>query len=189
MNRAYENRLHHRRRREHVLRGCLRDNTLASALIQAGHDVLLLPTYTPTRTDERSISQQRIFLGGINIFLQQQFKLFRNTPAFLDRLLDRPGLLRWTTRWGVSVDPAQLGRLTVSMLQGIDGHLHKELQRLARYLADELKPEVVNLPNSLLIALAPAIKSAMDVPICCTLQGEELFLDGLETRTAASRSG
>jgi hypothetical protein len=30
---------------------CLRDNTLAMALRAAGHDVQLIPTYTPTRTD------------------------------------------------------------------------------------------------------------------------------------------
>jgi glycosyltransferase involved in cell wall biosynthesis len=51
--------------------------------------------------------------------------------------------------------------------------------RLARFLARDVAPEIVNLPNSLLIALAPAIRSELDVPICCTLQGEELFIDGL----------
>ena len=44
---------------------------------------------------------------------------------------------------------------------------------------DHVRPEIVSLPNSLLISLAPAIKSAIDVPICCTLQGEDVFLEGL----------
>ena len=30
---------------------CLHDNTLAAALMQLGHEVVLLPTYTPMRTD------------------------------------------------------------------------------------------------------------------------------------------
>ncbi len=158
---------------------CLRDNALAAALMNAGHDVLLIPIYTPTRTDERNVSMHRVFLGGINVYLQQNFEFFRKTPRFLDRLLDFAPLLRLTTRWGVSVDPARLGRFAVSMLQGVNGFQRKEILSLVRFLADEVSPEIINIPNSLLIGLAPAIKAEIKVPICCTLQGEELFLDGL----------
>jgi glycosyltransferase involved in cell wall biosynthesis len=38
---------------------------------------------------------------------------------------------------------------------------------------------VINLPNSMLISLARPIAEALKRPICCTLQGEELFLEGL----------
>jgi glycosyltransferase involved in cell wall biosynthesis len=158
---------------------CLRDNTLAASLVDAGQDVLLIPTYTPTRTDERNVSLDRVFLGGINVYLQQNFELFRRIPWGLDRILDFAPLLRFTTRWGVSVDPARLGSLTVSMLRGAEGFQRKEIRKLVRFLADEAAPDIINIPNSLLIGLAPAIKAEMKVPICCTLQGEELFLDGL----------
>jgi glycosyltransferase involved in cell wall biosynthesis len=158
---------------------CLRDNALAKALIDAGHDVLLIPTYTPTRTDELNVSSHRVFLGGINIFLQQHFGIFRKSPPILDRLWDFKPLLKLITRLGISVDPASLGELTVSMLLGTGGLLRKEILKLAHFLAREISPEIVNLPNSMLISLAPAIKAEMNVPICCTLQGEDLFLDGL----------
>jgi len=125
------------------------------------------------------MSQERVFLGGINIFLQEHSGFFRKTPAFLDRLLDSNALLRLTTRYSASVDPAHLRRLTLSMLRGVKGFQRKEIIRLARFIAREVAPEVVNLPNSLLIGLAPAIKAEMNVPVSCTLQGEELFLDGL----------
>jgi glycosyltransferase involved in cell wall biosynthesis len=158
---------------------CLRDNTLAATLMGAGHDVLLIPIYTPTRTDERNVSYSRVFMGGINVYLQQHFRLFRSSPGIFDRLWDLNPVLRFTTRWGVSVEPSHLGRLTVSMLRGTDGFQRKEVFKLVRFLADHAAPQIINLPNSLLIALAPAIKAEMKVPICCTLQGEELFLDGL----------
>ena len=35
---------------------CLHDSTLANALIAAGEDVLLVPTYTPLKTDEKDVS-------------------------------------------------------------------------------------------------------------------------------------
>jgi len=158
---------------------CLRDNALAKALIDAGHDVLLIPTYTPTRTDEVNVSQNRIFLGGLNVYLQQHFGLFRKSPEILDRIWDFKPLLKLLTRLGLSVDPESLGDLTVSMLQGAQGALRKEILKLVRFLADEVRPEIINLPNSLLISLAPAIKAEMKVPVCCTLQGEDLFLSGL----------
>ena len=56
---------------------CLHDNTLAAALIKAGADVLLVPTYTPLRTDEEDVSQGRVFFGGVNVYLQQKLPLFR----------------------------------------------------------------------------------------------------------------
>ena len=157
---------------------CLRDNALASALLAAGHDVLLIPTYTPTRTDDTNVSMPRVFLGGINIYLQQHFALFRSSPDSLDRLWDFNPLLKLVTRLGISVNPTDLGSLTVSMLQGTKGFLKKEVRKLVRFLK-ELSPEVINLPNSLLTSLAPAIKAEMKVPVCCTLQGEDLFLGSL----------
>lgn len=168
---------------------CLRDNSLARALMEAGQDVLLIPTYTPTRTDELNVSQNRIFLGGLNVYLQQHFGIFRKAPDAIDRLLDFKPLLKLLTRLGIPVDPESLGDLTVSMLLGTKGSLRKEIIRLVRYLADEVAPEIVILPNSLLISLAPAIKAEMNVPVCCTLQGEDLFLAGLREpyRTEAVR--
>ena len=158
---------------------CLRDNTLAAALLDAGPRGAAMPAYTPTRTDEPNVSQKRVFLGGINVFLQQHLAFFRKTPWSLDRLLDFPPLLRLATRWAVSVDPAQLGEMTVSMLRGPNGFQRKEIAKLVDFLADDFSPDIVTIPNSLLIGLAPAIKAALKVPICCTFQGEELFLDGL----------
>ncbi len=158
---------------------CLRDNALAKALLDAGHDVVLIPAYTPTRTDEPNVSMKRVFLGGINIYLQQRFAIFRKAPEILDRLWDFKPLLRLVARLGMSVDPADLGSLTVSMLRGTNGHLRKEVMKLVRFLAEQISPEIVIIPNSLLISLAPAIKAALRVPVCCTFQGEDLFLSRL----------
>src|SRR5947209_32579 len=67
---------------------CMHDNTLVAALAAQGHDALLIPTYTPIRTDEADVSQKRVFFGGINVFLQQKLGLFRHNPWLLDRSLD-----------------------------------------------------------------------------------------------------
>src|SRR5512147_3202022 len=84
---------------------CLRDNVLAAALLDAGHDVVLIPTYTPTRIEGRDLSLDRIYLGGINVFLEEHVPFARRLPRFLTRWLDAAPLLRLATRRGVSVDP------------------------------------------------------------------------------------
>ena len=83
---------------------CLHDNTLAAALLALGEDVLLVPTYTPLRTDEPGVSIDRIFFGGINVYLQQKSAIFRRTPWWFDRLLDHPTLIETLSRRAGSVD-------------------------------------------------------------------------------------
>lgn len=158
---------------------CLRDNVLARALLDAGHEVVLIPTYTPTRPEGRDVSLDRVFLGGINVFLREQVPWLRRMPPFFARMLDAAPLLRLATRRGVSVDPHQLGRLTVSMLRGVRGPQQRAVDELVGFLSEDPKPEIVGIPNSLLLGLAPAIKRALDVPIVCTLQGEDAFLEDL----------
>src|SRR5205823_4515512 len=128
---------------------CMHDNTLVSALTAAGHDALLIPTYTPIRTDENDVSQSRVFFGGINVYLQEKFSLFRHTPRWLDRVFDANWLLRWVSRFAANTQAHQLGDLTISMLQGELGHQSKEIDKLVDWLATEVKPEVVNLTNVL----------------------------------------
>lgn len=159
---------------------CLRDNALAAELMAQGHDVTLVPIYTPILTDETDVSQERVFFGGISVYLQQHMTLFRKTPWLLDRLWDSTFALKMAARRSIPVNPRLLGELTVSMLEGEDGHQGKELLKLIHWMRNEAPPDVINLPNSLLISLAGPIKRALGRPVYCTLQGEDLFLSGLE---------
>ena len=158
---------------------CFRDNALAVALMAQGHDVTLVPVYTPTRTDETNVSRSRVLFGGISVYLQQYSTFFRRTPPLLDRLWDSPAVIRAFAGRGVSTDARLLGDLTISMLQGERGVLRKEFEKLVTWVRAEPLPDVINLPNSLLIGMAAPLREALQRPVCCTLQGEELFLNGL----------
>ena len=158
---------------------CSRDNALAVELLERGHDVTLIPLYTPSTTDEANVSRDRVLFGGISIYLQQHLALFRKTPRFLDRLWDSPAVIRAFASRSLSTDPKLLGELMISMLEGDRGVLRKEFAKCLEWLAAEPVPDVVNLPNSLLIGLARPLGEALQRPVCCTLQGEDLFLAGL----------
>jgi glycosyltransferase involved in cell wall biosynthesis len=158
---------------------CMHDNTLVAALARQGHEALLIPTYTPIRTDEPDVSQHRVFFGGINVYLQQKLGLFRHTPWFLDRLLDAPRLLRWVSRFAVKTQAQDLGDLTISVLEGEHGHQSKEVAKLVRWLGEEVRPQVVNLTNALLSGMVHEIKRHLRVPVLCSLQGDDIYLEAL----------
>ena len=160
---------------------CMRDNALVAALQAQGHDAMLLPMYLPHFVDEQSVAEDApLFFGGINVYLQQKAKFFRHSPAWLDGWLDSPALLnRAASRAGMT-SARDLGDLTLSMLQGEEGHQAKELEKVIAWLSrKENRPDVVCLSNVLLIGLARRIREALGVPVVCTLQGEDSFVDAL----------
>jgi glycosyltransferase involved in cell wall biosynthesis len=158
---------------------CLRDHALVKALRRLGHDALMVPLYLPLVLDDSgSREESPLFFGGINVYLQQKSDFFRHTPQWLDNLLDSPALLRQAGRRAGMTNPRELGEMTLSMIEGEHGHQAKELDKLVAWLVEQ-KPDVVCLSNSLLIGVARRVREALRVPIICSLQGEDAFLDSL----------
>ena len=161
---------------------CMRDNMLARELIRLGHDVTIAPMYLPLMLDgERTpgLDQTPIFFGGINVYLQQKASLFRKTPAFLDKLLNTRGLLRWVARHSHLTSAREQGELTREMLRVDSGPMRKELDKLFEWLGAIAKPEIVCLSTTLLAGFTPEIKRRLGVPVIAFFQGEDTFLDGL----------
>ncbi len=158
---------------------CIHDNTLAAALIRKGHEVALMPTYTPMRTDEENVSTGKVFYGALNVYLHAKSSIFRRTPRVLDWLLDRPGLLKLVSKLGSTTDPKDLGWMALDVLKGEEGHQHKELERLVAWLRDDYKPDVVHVTNSMLLGLCKRLRQEVGVPVVVALQGEDLFIDDL----------
>lgn len=157
---------------------CMHDNTWARALHLAGHDVVLLPLYTPLRLDEESLSDRHVYVGGINVYLNARFPLWRRLPRFCKRWLDAPWLLRLASRGGVSNSAAELGDLTLSLLQGDDGPQRAALDDLNRHLV-ELEPDVVCFSNLMLGAGVSSLRRRFRGQVWCVLQGDDIFLDAL----------
>src|SRR4029453_11670519 len=152
---------------------------LARALIALGHDVQLIPLYTPIRTDEEDVSTHRIFYGGINMYLQQKVPLFRWLPKWFDRWLDWPWLIDWAAGRSVKIEPTQVADLTLSILRGREGFQRKRGEGRAEWLTGDLHPDVIVFSNILTAGCVPEIKRRMNVPVVVTLQGDDIFLRGL----------
>lgn len=157
---------------------CLRDNALVTALRAAGHDALLLPVYTPVKTDEANVSQHKVYLGGLNLYLEMKYSWARHLPRFLMNWLDSPALLDQVSKFAVKTLPEDLGQMTLATLQGEEGPIAAEVAQLIRALKD-LQPDVVHLTNTMLAGIAPAIRRELGVPLVSSLQGEDYFLSNL----------
>jgi glycosyltransferase involved in cell wall biosynthesis len=160
---------------------CLHDNTLSAAMQRQGHDVALVPTYTPVRTDEQDVSIDRVFYGALNVYLEQKSSFFRHSPALVHWLLDRKPVLNWVSRMAGAraTQGEELGELTLSMLQGEEGNQASELARLVEWMRDEYRPDVIHITNSLLIGMAGALRRVLEIPVLCSVQGEDIFLDDI----------
>ena len=160
-----------------ICANCLKDNALAAALRRQGHDVVLLPAYTPLLTDERDESESRVVFGGINLFLQGKYAFFRNS-GLLDWLVDHPLVLRWASRFSIDTNPANLGSMTRDTFLGTDGPYRREIGKLVDVLR-AINPAIVHLTNSMLACMAGPVKQHLGVPVVCSISGEPEFLAGI----------
>ncbi len=158
---------------------CLRDNALANALHKLGEEVILIPTYTPLKVDEATLSGDRVFFNAIEVYLYQRFPALDGRRGLFRRFLGSGRLLKWISRFALGAGPRELGRLTISMLEGEAGNQRRLLTELVDFLEQHVQPDVVHLSNSLFSGFAREIKRRLQVPVVCGLQGEALFLEGL----------
>ena len=161
---------------------CMRDNALARELHRAGDDVTMAPMYLPHTLDEEALpgsARVPVFFGGINVYLQQKVPLFRRTPAFVDRLLNSTGLLRWAARHSHMTSARDHGEMTLEMFNVGSSRLGKELEKLMGWLEHTERPDIVCLSTALLAGFAEPLKRRLGAPVVTFFQGEDTFLDGL----------
>ena len=158
---------------------CMHDNALSRALSEHGWDIQLVPTYTPIRTDEKNVSIDRVMFGGVNVYLQQKIPLLRHLPAFLDRFLDSPWLIRKVTSKAMETDAKMLGKLAHSMLLGEQGNQRKEVRQLCKWLL-AINPKLVIFSNILIGGCIEYLKQTSNIPVLVTLQGDDVFLESLQ---------
>ena len=154
---------------------CRRDLDSVQALRAAGHDAYLVPLYLPVGAANNAAP---VFYGAVNVYLEQMVPGYRHLPRFLRRFLDALPILRWAAARAGSTRAAGLEELTISMLRGEEGRQAVELDRLAAWLAEE-KPDVVHLSNSLLLGLAKRVRQELGVPVVCSLQDEDTWVDAM----------
>lgn len=159
---------------------CLRDSGFVSALKDSGHDAHTLPIYLPLSMDHVDREDDvPVFYGAISIYLKQQYKLFRNMPLWMENFFNSAPFLKMAAKKAGSTRAEGLEEMTISMLKGHEGYQSDELDLLIDYLKNYAKPDVVHLSNALLLGLAKKIKEDLNIPVVCSLQDEDVWIDAM----------
>jgi len=156
---------------------CLRDSKYVDAMRDLGHEVVKIPMYLPLFADEHDIKDIPVFYGAVSIYLKQLYPVFRKAPAWFDRLLNSGPVLRLAAGMAGSTRAKGLEEMTVSMLLGEEGKQKEELERMVDWMATHCHPEIIHLSNALLLGLAHRLKEKLNVPLVCSLQDEDVWVD------------
>ncbi len=157
---------------------CLRDAKYVEAMRKSDHLVRKIPMYLPLFADEHDLNREvPVFYGAISIYLKQLFPIFRKAPGWVDKALNSKPMLKLASRFAGSTRAKGLEEMTVSMLLGEEGQQKEELDRMVDWMVEHCDPDVIHLSNALLLGLAQQLSSRLHVPVICSLQDEDVWVD------------
>ncbi len=156
---------------------CLRDSKYVDALRKQGHQVVKIPMYLPLFSDESDLSDIPVFYGAVSIYLKQMFPVLRKAPAWFDKLLNTRPVLKLAASMAGSTNAKGLEDMTVSMLLGEEGKQQGELEKMVEWIAGNCHPDLIHISNALLLGLVHRIREKIKVPIVCSLQDEDVWVD------------
>lgn len=163
---------------------CFRDNLHANALRKAGHDVIVMPLYLPL-IHESFKGNTPLFFPATSFYVAQKFFTKRNMPKWLENLLNTSAALDIAASFSGSTSAGGMEGLTLSMIDGDDIAFNKQVELLIDWIENQENPDIIHLSSTLVIGIAKAIKQKMDIPVVCSLQDEEVWVDNLKEEYAA----
>ena len=158
---------------------CLRDSKYVDALRNLGHQVVKIPMYLPLFADEHDITDIPIFYGAISTYIKQVYPIFRKAPKWVDKLLNSKPMMKMAASMAGSTRAKGLEDMTISMLLGEQGEQKEELDKMVDWIVEHCKPDVIHISNALLLGLAKKLKERTGVPVLCSLQDEDVWVDAM----------
>ncbi len=160
---------------------CLRDTEYLKIQEAMGHEVYKIPIYMPLNIKEHNRAENPVFYGAISVYLKQNYPLFRKAPAFFDRLLHSKKAFKIAARMSGSSNAKGLEDLTISMLKGENGQQRFELKKMIDWMLQNTEPDIIHISNALLLGMAPELKRRLKVPVVCSLQDEDIWINAMES--------
>ncbi|MDR3250451.1 MAG: glycosyltransferase family 4 protein [Tannerella sp.] len=158
---------------------CFRDNLQANALRRAGHDVMIMPLYLPLR-DKSFMADTPLFFPATSLYLSQKYFRKKAMPRWMEKILNSDLLLGLAASFSGSTSSEGLEDMTLSMIQGDDPVFRQQVQTLVEWVKKHERPDIIHLSSSLVIGIAKEIKKETGIPVVCSLQDEEVWIDGLQ---------
>ncbi len=156
---------------------CFRDILQASALRRAGHDVIVMPLYLPMRISSEGVP---VFFPATSYYVEQALFRGGKMPAWMRRAFGSERLLEMASGLSGTTSSAGMEGMTLSMIEGSDGAFRKNMEDMVAWMRRDGLPDVIHLSSTLLIGIARVLKEMLDLPVVCSVQDEEVWIDGLK---------
>lgn len=138
--------------------------------------------YLPLFSDEHDITDIPIFYGAISTYLKQVYPIFRKMPKWFEKMLNSKPMMKMAASMAGSTRAKGLEDMTISMLLGEQGEQKEELDKMVNWIAEHCKPDIIHISNALLLGLARRLKEKTGVPVLCSLQDEDVWVDAMNTQ-------
>jgi glycosyltransferase involved in cell wall biosynthesis len=162
---------------------CFRDNLHANALRNAGHEVIIMPLYLPLK-DQSFLADTPLFFPATSYYVSQKFFKKRTMPRWIEKLLGSNFFLRIASSFSGTTSAAGMEDMTLSMINGEDIAFQQQAKNLIEWIKQDGSPDIIHLSSTLVIGIAKAIRQAFNIPMVCSLQDEEVWIDKLEKQYA-----
>ena len=156
---------------------CYRDNLMAQALHRAGHEVTVAPLYLPLKHIGELQGVAPLFFPATTYYVEQ--KTGRRSPRWLRKLFDSKPVLSVAASFSGTTTAEGMEDMTFSMIEGTDPTFLRHVDELTEWIRQEEHPDIIHLSSSLLIGIAKHIKERLHIPLVCSLQDEEVWIDTL----------
>ena len=164
---------------------CFRDNLQAAALRKAGHDVCIMPLYLPLK-HESFQGDTPLFFPATTYYVAQKFFKRRRMPVWLERFTASSPMLKIASSMSGTTSAEGLEDMTLSMITGDNPAFKEQVKRLLDWIVNQEQPDVIHLSSTLLLGVAKEIKGRLQIPIVCSVQDEEVWIDSLNNRDASN---
>ena len=159
---------------------CFRDNLQAQALRKAGHEIIIMPLYLPLKHHAFQ-SDVPLFFPATTYYVEQKMFGKRKMPSWMKRMLGSEVLLDMASSLSGTTTAEGMEDMTLSMIEG-EGHAFEEnAKQLIDWVKQSEKPDIIQLSSSLLLGIAKELKKETGIPIVCSLQDEEVWIDSLKS--------
>ena len=160
---------------------CFRDNLQASALRKAGHEVMIMPLYLPFKYPSFQ-ADTPLFFPATSFYAAEKFFKKGKMPRWISRILESKLMLRIAASFSGTTSAAGLEGMTLSMIHGADAVFTEQVNIMLDWIENHEKPDLIHLSTTLLIGVAKAIKQRVNIPMVCSLQDEEVWIDSMEQK-------
>lgn len=167
---------------------CFRDNLQANALRKAGHEVTVMPLYLPLK-DVSFRGDTPLFFPAVSLFVERKYFKKKSLPRWMEKLLNSDWALDMASSMSGTTSSAGLEDMTLSMIQGDDRIFMQHVSMIINWMQNHERPDIIHLSSSLVIGIAKVIKQTCNIPIVCSLQDEEIWIDPLGNDADAAWKG